>query len=234
MRQVLQRPRQRNQHDDNQSRKGQLRELAACAGVVGHCRLRRTAVDNKCSGDRGSRIGYREPQNVSVLVDALLVTLGVDARSRRALGDDHHETGGCDGQEHKGFIPGDVWPAQRGQSSWDGADGRNAVTGEIERGARRDHANDDDHRHRKAWRETAAKQNGGDDQNRQSEVDSAQTRQPQQDILKLDERSVGIDGDAKHVRKHGHADLNAHAGEKADQRRTRKKIREKAQFENPR
>ena len=33
---------------------------------------------------------------------------------------------------------------------------------------------------------------------------------------------------------HGHADLHADAGEKADQRRARQEIREKTQLENPR
>lgn len=105
---------------------------------------------------------------------------------------------------------------------------------EIEGGARRNHAEDDDHRHREMRRETLPEQDGGDHQNRDRERGGVDSRQAAQNVPELDQSAMGIDCDPQHVGQHGDADLHADAGEKTDQRGAREKIGQKPQPENAR
>ena len=84
---------------------GELRDLASRAGPVRHRRLRRAAVDDERAAHRRGGVRRRKPEDVGVLVDPLLMSNGVDARGRRALGDDHHEARDGDRQDGQGFAP---------------------------------------------------------------------------------------------------------------------------------
>ena len=113
VRQILQRTGQEQEDEKHDPGEGQLRDLASRAGPVRHRRLRRTAVDDEGSADRRGGVRRRKPENVRVLVDALLMLNRVDARSGRALGDDHHEARDGDRQDGERFAPRDVGQAQR-------------------------------------------------------------------------------------------------------------------------
>jgi hypothetical protein len=68
----------------------ELGDLAARAGPIRHRGLRRAAVDHKRSAHRSDCIRHRQPEDVGVLLDPFVVTLGERPRRRRALRDDHH------------------------------------------------------------------------------------------------------------------------------------------------
>ena len=70
---------------------GELRDLASRARAFRHRRLGRAAVDDERAAERRGGVGGGQPEDVGVLVDALLVLDRIDARRRRALGDDHDE-----------------------------------------------------------------------------------------------------------------------------------------------
>ena len=90
-RQVLQRAGQEHEHDGDDDGEDELRDLAPRARPFRHRRLGRAAVDHEGAAERRGGVGGREPEDVGVLVDALLVLDRIDARRRRALGDDHDE-----------------------------------------------------------------------------------------------------------------------------------------------
>ena len=90
-RQVLQRAGKEHEHDKHNDRKGELRDLAARARLIGHCRLGRAAVDHEGPADRRADVGGRYTQDVRVLVNAFFEDRRVYARRRGALCDDHDE-----------------------------------------------------------------------------------------------------------------------------------------------
>ena len=116
-RQILQRTGQKQEDDEHDPGEGELGDLASRARPVRHRRLRRTAVDDEGAADRRGGVRRREPKDVRVLVDPLLMPNGVDARRGRALGDDHHEARHGDRQDGQGFAPRDIGQPQRGQAA---------------------------------------------------------------------------------------------------------------------
>ena len=91
VRQVLQRAGQKQEHDKHDGGEGELRDLAARASLIRHCRLGRAAVDDEGPADRRCGVGGGYTQNVCVFVDAFFEDRRVYARGRRALRDDHDE-----------------------------------------------------------------------------------------------------------------------------------------------
>ena len=78
-RQILQRARQEQQDDEHDPGEDELGGLASRARPVRHRGLRRTAVDDEGAADRRGRVRRREPKDVGVLVDPLLMPNGIDA-----------------------------------------------------------------------------------------------------------------------------------------------------------
>ena len=70
---------------------GELRDLAARARLIRHRRLGRAAVDDEGPADRRGGVGGREPRMSAFSSTRSLMLVRVDARRRRALGDDHDE-----------------------------------------------------------------------------------------------------------------------------------------------
>ena len=58
-----------------------------------------------------------------------------------------------------------------------------------------------------------------------------QMRQPTDDLGELLDRPVGVDRHTQHLAEHRDADLEADAGEKADQHRLRKEVGQEAELE---
>ena len=90
-RQVLQWAGQEHEHDEHDCGEGELRDLAASARLIRHCRLGRTAIDDEGPADRRAGVGGRYTQDVRVLVNALFEDRRVCAGRRRALRDNHDE-----------------------------------------------------------------------------------------------------------------------------------------------
>ena len=103
-RQVLQRAGQKQQHQQHDACEHQLRDLAARARAIRHGGLRRAAVDHEGPAQRGGRIRGGQPEDVRILVDALVMAHREYARGRGALRDDHHEARGRNRQQRQGFV----------------------------------------------------------------------------------------------------------------------------------
>ena len=173
-RQVLQVPGQRDQHDRDDPGEDELGELALRARVVRHGGLGRAAVDDEGAGQRRPGIGGGDAEDVGVLVDVLAMLDRVDARGRRALGDDHHEARARDRQEVERLAPGHVRPAERRQPPGDGTDHGDAPAGEIEPGAGDDHPDHHHERDGKSRNEPFSDEDGRDHENGQAEGQRAE------------------------------------------------------------
>ena len=115
-RQVLQRAGQEQQHQQHDACEYQLRDLAARARAIRHRGLGRAAVDHERPAHRGGGIRGRQPEDVRILVDALVITQRECARCRGALRDDHHEARSGDRQQRQGFAPAHVGQPERRQA----------------------------------------------------------------------------------------------------------------------
>jgi hypothetical protein len=110
-RQVLQRAGQEQQYQQRDGRKYQLGDLAARADAICHGGLRRAAVYHECSAHGGSCIRSWQPEDIRVLVDALVMAHGKSVRRGGALRDYHHEARSGHRrhrQQCQDFAPGHV------------------------------------------------------------------------------------------------------------------------------
>ena len=211
--------------------KDKLRDLAARAGPVRHRGLRRAAVDDEGAAHRRRGVGGGEPEDVRVLVDALLMLRGEDARRRRALRDDHDEAG----ERRRAGAP--AFRSSSRPASLN--DGRPPGTGPMtakprsaksKPGAGRDHADDQ----RRAKPETSGRigGRGGCSPPRRPTGRGARVERRQRPArAPRAATSVRCEAtlDPEHVAEHRDADLNADAGQKADQHRSRQEIGEESQ-----
>ena len=90
---------QQHEHDDRRGR--ELRDLARRTGALAHRRLRQAAVHDEGAADRGRGVCRRQSEDVRVLVDALVMAHAKTARRCGALRDDDHEAGRRDRQQRQ-------------------------------------------------------------------------------------------------------------------------------------
>ena len=160
---------------------------------------------------------------------------GEDARSRRALGDDHHEARGCHRQHAERLAPGHIGQAERWQPARYRTDDRDAVSARSRR-SRSPRSFPPPRRARSA----AAVRGDGRGVWRPPRGPTARASahascgRPCKSSQSCSERARRLHGDAEHAAQHRDADLEADASEKADQHRAGKKIREETELEDAR
>ena len=128
-----------------------------------------------------------------------------------------HDAG--DRQEGEAFAPGDGGKGERWQTTGHRADDIDAVCREVERGARGDAAKDGHQWERDVRDEAIAEQDGGGDKRGERDGWQAGVGQARSELPGLDDGVARVGGEAEHVAQHGDADLQADAGEEADQDR---------------
>ncbi len=120
------------------------------------------------------------------------------------------------------------------QPPGDWPDHGDAPAGQIEPGAGDDHPDHHHERDGKPRSEPFSDEDGRNHENRQAEGQRAESRQAFAHLPQLPERPVRLHVDAEHPSEHGDADLDADAGEKADEGGARQEVGEEAQLEDPR
>ena len=207
--------------------------LAARADFIRHGRLSRAAIDDESACHRGAEICGGQAQHVGIDVDALSVAQRECSRCRRALCNYHHKARASHRQQHQNFAPADPGQPNGRQSARDRTDDRDAQFSQVQRMACRDR-----HHHRKqrqgpARREAIAKQNGDRHQTRERERQKVRVPEARADLPQLHQRVAGSCDDAEHIAEHCNADLETDAGQKSDEYRSRQKIGQEPQLENP-
>ncbi len=224
----------KQQHQDDDRGRGELRELAARACAFAHRGLRRAAVDHERAGERGGGVRHRQPEDVGVLVDAFVMTRRHRARGRRALRDDDEEARSRHRNQRDHLVPAGRRHGERGEPARDGADDRDAAPAEVEGGAVGDRRADREERDRKARQEAPCGENGADHQNGKDERRRVNGAGMAEDLDQPRHRAARRRLHADEVAQHGNADLDADAGEKSDEDGARQEVREEAELQHAR
>src|ERR1700756_2938503 len=97
-----------------------MRQLAAATGGFYHCSLSRATVYYKGSAQSCRRVGRRNAEQITILIQCLMMLCGVGSRRDRALSYDHHEAGSGDWQQAVNEAPTQCGDRKVRQSAWDG------------------------------------------------------------------------------------------------------------------
>ena len=163
-------------------------QLAAAAGAFYHCGLSRAAVHDKGSAQSRCRVCRRNSEQISILIQLLMMFCGVGSSRDRALSDDHHKAG----SGYRKQVPNNSRVQRRHrkmwQSSYDGTDDLDSVPLEIECRAGRYGSHYGEKRPGELRHEAVAKQHECHNCRRQAKGRDVRLRQLSGDLQQLSDR----------------------------------------------